>query len=92
MSNEKIKITIISDLVKIDNYRSHINKPDNSFLQEIYGDQSIDDLKRIHDIYTRYLLDYITMRMLICVWKSIKTSNLLAIIRTQVSINSSRAI
>jgi FMN phosphatase YigB (HAD superfamily) len=58
MSNEKIKITIISDLVKIDNYRSHINKPDNSFLQEIYGDQSIDDLKRIHDIYTRYLLDY----------------------------------
>jgi hypothetical protein len=49
MSNEKIKITIISDLVKIDNYRSHINKPDNSFLQEIYGDQSIDDLKRMLD-------------------------------------------
>ena len=56
MSNEKIKI--ISDLVKIDNYRSHIDKPDNTFLHEIYGDQSVEDLKKIHDIYTRYLLDY----------------------------------
>jgi hypothetical protein len=58
MSEEKVKITIISDLVKIDNYRSHIDNPDNKFLNEIYGDQSVDDLKKIHDIYTRYLLDY----------------------------------
>lgn len=58
MNEEKVKITIISDLVKIDNYRSHIDNPDNKFLQEIYGDQSVDDLKKIHEIYTRYLLDY----------------------------------
>lgn len=58
MSNEKIKTSIISDLIKIDRYRSHIEKSDNLFLQEIYTDESIDDLKKIHDIYTRYLLEY----------------------------------
>ena len=58
MSNEKIKTSMISDLVKIDRYRSHLEKPDNFFSQDIYTDQSIDDLKKIHDIYTRYLLDY----------------------------------
>ena len=58
MSNEKIKTSIISDLVKIDRYRSHLENPDNLFLQNIYSDQSVDDLKRIHDIYTRYLLEY----------------------------------
>jgi FMN phosphatase YigB (HAD superfamily) len=58
MNDEKIKSSIISDLLKIDRYRSHIENPDSLFLQEIYTDQSIDDLKKIHDIYTRYLLDY----------------------------------
>jgi len=58
MSDEKIKITIISDLVKIDRYRSHVENPNHAFSEEIYGDQSIDDLKKIHDIYTRYLLEY----------------------------------
>ena len=61
MSNEKIKTSIISDLVKIDRYRSHLDKPDNFFSQDIYTDQSIDDLKKIHDIYTRYLLEYKTL-------------------------------
>lgn len=58
MSEEKIKITLISDLVKIDKYRSHKENHDTSFSQEIYADQSTEDLKKIHDIYTRYLLDY----------------------------------
>jgi hypothetical protein len=61
MSNEKIKTSIISDLIKIDRYRSHLENPDNLFLQDIYTGQSIDDLKRIHDIYTRYLLEYRTL-------------------------------
>ena len=56
MSNEKIKI--ISDLVKIDRYRSHLGNRDKFFSQENYTDHSIDDLKKIHDIYTRYLIDY----------------------------------
>ena len=58
MSQEKTKITIISDLVKIDKYRSHVADPDKIFSDQMYTDQSIDDLKRIHDIYTRYLMDY----------------------------------
>ena len=61
MSEEKIKITLISDLVKIDQYRSH-RKYQRSFSQEIYADQSTEDLKKIHDIYTRYLLEYGTLR------------------------------
>lgn len=60
MSDEKIKI--ISDLLKINKYRSHLENPDKFFLQEMYTDQSIDDLKKIHDIYTRYLLDYKHLR------------------------------
>jgi hypothetical protein len=58
MNEEKIKTSIISDLLKIDRYRSHIEKADNFFRQDIYTDQSIDDLKKILDIYTRYLLEY----------------------------------
>jgi len=58
MSNEKIKTSIISDLVKIARYRSHLEKPDSFFSQDIYTDQSLDELKKIHDIYTRYLLEY----------------------------------
>ncbi|HET9745244.1 MAG TPA: hypothetical protein VFP97_06005 [Chitinophagaceae bacterium] len=61
MSDEKTKITLISDLVKIDKYRSHKEDHDSSFLQQIYTDQSTEDLKKIHDIYTRYLLDYNTL-------------------------------
>ena len=62
MSDEKTKITLISDLVKIDKYRSHKENHDSSFSQQIYSDQSTEDLKRIHDIYTRYLLDYNILR------------------------------
>jgi hypothetical protein len=58
MSDEKIKTSIISDLLKIDRYRSQVEDPAKSFLHGTYTDQSIDDLKKIHDIYTRYLLDY----------------------------------
>jgi hypothetical protein len=58
MNQEKIKITIISDLLKIHKYRSHLENPDKLFTDEMYEDQSLDNLKRIHDIYTRYLLDY----------------------------------
>lgn len=58
MSDEKIKITIISDLVKIDRYRSHLEARDKYFSPEMYSDLPMNDLKRIHDIYTRYLLDY----------------------------------
>ena len=61
MSEEKIKITIISDLVKINKYRSHLANPDKYFTKDEYADQSIDDLKKIHDIYTRYLLNYRTL-------------------------------
>lgn len=60
MNQDKIKI--ISDLVKIDEFRSHAEKPDRAFFQGLYSDQSIDNLKKIHDIYTRYLLDYKTLR------------------------------
>ena len=62
MSEEKIKITLISDLVKIDKYRSHKEDHNSSFSQEIYADQSTEDLKKIHDIYVRYLLQYSTLR------------------------------
>jgi hypothetical protein len=62
MSEEKIKITLISDLVKIDKYRSHKENHDSSFAREIYTDQSTEDLKKIHDLYVRYLLDYSTLR------------------------------
>ena len=62
MSQDKTKITIISDLVKIHKYRSHIENPDKLFTDEMYTDQSLEDLKRIHDIYTRYLLDYRTLK------------------------------
>ena len=58
MSDEKIKTSIISDLVKIDKYRSHVDEPDKIFSKDNYNGHSIDDLKKIHDIYTRYLLDY----------------------------------
>ena len=58
MSDEKIKTSIISDLLKIDRYRSQVEDPAKSFLHGTYTDHSIDDLKKIHDIYTRYLLDY----------------------------------
>lgn len=58
MSDEKIKNSIISDLLKIDRYRSQVEDPAKSFLHGTYTDHSIDDLKKIHDIYTRYLLDY----------------------------------
>ena len=62
MNQEKTKITIISDLVKIAKYRSHLENADKLFTQDMYSDVSIDDLKKIHDIYTRYLLDYKTLR------------------------------
>jgi FMN phosphatase YigB (HAD superfamily) len=58
MNDEKIKSSIISDLLKIDRYRSQVEDPDKSFLHGNYTELSIDDLKKIHDIYTRYLLDY----------------------------------
>ena len=58
MTDEKIKTSIISDLLKIDRYRSQVDDPAKSFLHGTYTDHSIDDLKKIHDIYTRYLLDY----------------------------------
>jgi hypothetical protein len=57
MNPEQTKITIISDLLKIDRYRSQVEDPAKSFLHGTYTDHSIDDLKKIHDIYTRYLLD-----------------------------------
>ena len=62
MNQEKTKITIISDLVKIAKYRSHLANADKLFTQDMYSDVPIDDLKKIHDIYTRYLLDYKTLR------------------------------
>ena len=58
MNPEQTKFTIISDLLKIDRYRSQVEDPAKSFLHGTYTDHSIDDLKKIHDIYTRYLLDY----------------------------------
>jgi hypothetical protein len=58
MNPEQTKISIISDLLKIDRYRSQVEDPAKSFLHGTYTDHSIDDLKKIHDIYTRYLLDY----------------------------------
>jgi hypothetical protein len=58
MKEEKIKTSIISDLIKIEKYRSQAGDPAKSYLHGIYTDLSIDDLKRIHDIYTRYLLDH----------------------------------
>lgn len=56
MSEEKIKI--ISDLVLINKYRSHLPNPDKYFTGDMYTDRSLDDLKKIHDIYTRYLMEY----------------------------------
>ena len=56
MSDEKIKI--ISDLVLINKYRSHLQEPDKYFTGDMYSDSSLDDLKKIHDIYTRYLMEY----------------------------------
>ena len=61
MNQEKTKITIISDLVKITKYRSHLQNADKLFTQDMYSDVSIEELKKIHDIYTRYLLDYKTL-------------------------------
>ena len=58
MNQEKTKITIISDLVKIARFRSHLANADKLFTQDMYADVSIDELKKIHDIYTRYLLQY----------------------------------
>ena len=58
MNTEQTKITIISDLVKIDKYRSHLANSDKFFSKDHYSDHSFDDLKKVHDIYTRYLLDY----------------------------------
>jgi hypothetical protein len=58
MNQEKTKNTIISDLVKIHIYRSHLRNADKLFTEEMYAGDSIDDLKKIHDIYTRYLLQY----------------------------------
>ena len=58
MSEETIKSSIVSDLLKIDRYRSQVEDPAKSFLHGTYTDHSVDELKRIHDIYTRYLLDY----------------------------------
>ena len=62
MNPEQTKITIISDLVKIDKYRSHLENSENFFSQDFYSDRSFDDLKKVHDIYTRYLLDYKKLR------------------------------
>ena len=58
MNPEQTKTTIISDLVKIDRYRSHLENADKFFSQDFYSDYSFDDLKKVHDIYTRYLIDY----------------------------------
>ena len=58
MNPEQTKSTIISDLVKIDKYRSHLANSDKFFSKDHYSDHSFDDLKKVHDIYTRYLLDY----------------------------------
>ena len=58
MNPEQTKSTIISDLVKIDRYRSHLVNADRFFSTDFYSDHSFDDLKKVHDIYTRYLLDY----------------------------------
>jgi len=60
MSEEKIKI--ISDLVKISKYRSHLKNADQLFTNAMYSDRSLDDLKKIHDIYIRYLTDYKKLR------------------------------
>jgi len=58
MNPEQTKTTIISDLVKINKYRSHLSDPDKFYTPDFYSDHSFDDLKKVHDIYTRYLLDY----------------------------------
>jgi len=58
MNQEKTKTTIIADLVKIAKYRSHLANADKLFTQDMYSDASFEELKKIHDIYTRYLLDY----------------------------------
>ena len=58
MNQEKTKSTIISDLVKIHIYRSHLTNADKLFTQDMYSGESIEELKKIHDIYTRYLLQY----------------------------------
>ena len=60
MSEEKIKI--VSDLVKINKFRSHLKDPDKYFTQAMYTDKSLEDMKKIHEIYTRYLLDYKTLK------------------------------
>ena len=60
MSDEKNKI--VSDLVKITRYRSHLNDADKFFTQAMYTDKSLEDLKKIHEIYTRYLLEYKTFK------------------------------
>ena len=62
MNQEKTKVTIISDLVKIARYRSHLENADKLFTDAMYADQAIDDLKKIHEIYTRYLMDYQNLR------------------------------
>jgi len=62
MNTEQTKSTIISDLLKIDRYRSQVEDPAKSFLHGTYSDYSFDDLKKVHDIYTRYLLDYKNLR------------------------------
>jgi len=62
MNPEQTKIAIISDLVKIDKYRSHLVNSDKFFSQDFYSGRSFDDLKKVHDIYTRYLLDYKKLR------------------------------
>jgi len=58
MNQEKTKTNIIADLVKIQIYRSHLSNADKLFTQDMYSGESIDELKKIHDIYTRYLADY----------------------------------
>ena len=62
MNEDSNRSSIISDLVKVDRYRSHLNNADKFFSNADYADVSMEDLKKIHDIYTRYLLDYKHLR------------------------------
>ena len=39
---------------------SHLSNADKLFTNEMYSGESIDELKKIHEIYTKYLLEYRT--------------------------------
>jgi hypothetical protein len=58
MNEEETKSLIISDLLKIDEYKGRINGSDHPKSENVYQNLPFEIIQEVHSIVIRHLLDY----------------------------------